>query len=65
MIPMDPDIGNLHAHRRSESVEIRSGSFNRSRGCGSRSSVNNGPKLAWVMPYERSRTGQIDNKAPA
>jgi hypothetical protein len=45
VIPMDPDIGNLHAHRQSESLEIRSRIFNRSRGCRSRSSVRNGPKL--------------------
>ena len=45
MIPMDPDIGNLHAHCYSEGVEIRSRIFNRSRGCRSRSSVRNGPKL--------------------
>ena len=45
MIPMDSDIGNLHAHRQCESPEIRLRIFNRSRGCRSRSSVGNGPKL--------------------
>ena len=45
MIPMDPDIGNLHAHKQPESLEIRPRSFNRTRGCRSRSSVRNGPKL--------------------
>ena len=45
MIPMDPDIGNLLAHRQSEGLEIRSRILNRSRGCGSRSSARNGPKL--------------------
>ena len=45
MIPMDADIGNLHAHRQAESLEISSLIFNRTRGCRSRSSVRNGPKL--------------------
>jgi hypothetical protein len=45
VIPMDPDIGNLHAHSECGTLEIRSRIFNRSRSCRSRSSVRNGPKL--------------------
>ena len=66
MIQMDPDIGNLHAHRWSESLEIRTRSFNRSGGCRSRSAVRMyGPKLRLGRAVQRRRTGQIGNRAPA